>query len=106
MPARLIVFASDFRMYDRTTSDLRRSLRIRQAERYNLGRRVVPGVSVSIAAGGFAGRMQDRLRGLNTAAPTTVVWQQDANRVVIFVSNLQLRAADGCPRLPIIRRRQ
>jgi hypothetical protein len=39
--------------------------------------------------------MQDRLRGLTPGGAATVAWQLGANRVLIFVTSLKVRAADG-----------
>jgi hypothetical protein len=39
--------------------------------------------------------MQDRLRGSSAAAPDTIVWQQQTNRVVIFVNSLVAKLLNG-----------
>jgi hypothetical protein len=55
----------------------------------------VPALSISIGASDLSGRMQDRLRGLNAAKPNTIVWQQGANQVAIFIDSLKARLLDG-----------
>jgi hypothetical protein len=55
----------------------------------------MPGLNVSLSGDQLAHRMQDRLRGLNAAAPKTIVWQQNSNKVVIFVSTLAAKLLNG-----------
>jgi hypothetical protein len=55
----------------------------------------MPAVTVSLSADQLQKRMQDRLRGLNPAAPNTVLWQQTNSRVLLFVDSLRARVIPG-----------
>jgi len=55
----------------------------------------LPVLKVSLSADQLATRMQDRLRGLNAASPTTVLWRQGSAAVLIFVSSLKVRLLNG-----------
>ena len=55
----------------------------------------MPAVTVSLAAADLGKRLQERLRGLSAAAGNTVLWQQNANRVLVHVDSLQSRLLNG-----------
>ena len=55
----------------------------------------MPVLNVSLSADQLTKRMQDRLRGLSPAVANTVLWQQQNNRVLIFVDSLHTRLLQG-----------
>jgi len=55
----------------------------------------MPVLDISLSADQLAARMQDRLRGLNAASPTTVLWRQGSAAVLIFVDSLKVRLLTG-----------
>jgi len=55
----------------------------------------MPGLNVSLSGDQLARRMQDRLRGLNAAAPNTIVWQQNNNKILIFADSLAAKLLNG-----------
>ena len=55
----------------------------------------MPTLDISLSVDQLAKRMQDRLRGLNAAAPNTILWQQKSDRVLIFVDSLRIRLLPG-----------
>jgi hypothetical protein len=54
----------------------------------------MPAVTVSLAAADLGKRMQERLRGLTTAA-SPLLWQQGANKVLVHVDSLVPRFLNG-----------
>ena len=55
----------------------------------------MPALNVSLSADQLTKRMQDRLRGLSATPANTILWQQQSNRVLIFVDSLHTRLLTG-----------
>jgi hypothetical protein len=55
----------------------------------------MPAVNVSLSGDQLQKRMQDRLRGLNPAAPNAILWQQKTSRVLLFIDSLRARLLPG-----------
>jgi len=55
----------------------------------------MPVLNISVSADQLAQRMQDRLRGLNSASPVTVLWIQQNSSILIHIDSLKLRVLTG-----------
>lgn len=52
-------------------------------------------LNVTLSADQITARLQDRLRGLSPTSQNTILWQQQSNRVLIFVDSLHARLLNG-----------
>lgn len=55
----------------------------------------MPALNVSLSAEQLQKRMQDRLGGLNPAAPNTVLWQQKDSTALLYVDSVRARLVPG-----------
>jgi len=55
----------------------------------------MPALNISLTADQLQKRLQDRLRGLNSNLPNTVLWQQHGDSVLLFIDSLHARLIPG-----------